>query len=1511
MWSSVILLLDGVPGGFVVVRSPVTPVGPINWLVHVPEPGGMNIGAGAGRKRSDCNEHNGTNTPGEEVEFGFLEAHELVAAQCTRGVATRHRTNMRWCGEGFRAIYGDVTGTLTETAWKCKLSSAEEPLLPFNSVVFKNPFSRRFCTGLLLISLCISVTTARGEAMLELFQLTWPQITQKMPEIAEAGYDSLWLPNPAKGNSGGYSVGYDVFDPFDLGSSNQQGTVATMYGTQAQLIQMVQMAHRFGIRVYFDNVMNHRSSTVPGYPGSGTATNYYPGLIPQDFHLQTVSSGYNNWPSIGDPYWCTTEVVENQPLLGLCDLANEPGTVNFNFGNNVGNTITKPSFVRFPNRPDLYMDTNGPFLGAGTGTGWPSPANGYGPVNGWRPFDGHGQPVPEDASTYLCRAVAWTLYMTGCDGFRLDAVKHTPVNFFGNESGQTNDPAFGGYTGAIQAMYDYVHGYGSNVIANGYIETDGNRNSLFNTEAPRNDAMIFGEYEPGALDAGEDFYDYLNSGMRLLNQPLYLHMNNVFQNNETMSGMDQRDFIPSSSDSGNCDGNGNFSGAQAVNFPQTQDGGSCCPAKEGMENAYFFMHEGLPLVYSDGFNHNTSGGTPIESFANYLGEFGDNTMPDIMYLHNQLARGGTTSRWSDQNIVAFERYDYREGNASEPQTQVVSLLVMNDKTGDPADISFDDGVSRVSDGYYLNPSYTTSTNVSNSRGLGLAVSFAPGSVLVQLASSSPTGGRAYQKLLVHGATSSLSTAQSTANAADPTQRLIYVGGQTITTGGGAIELNIPTDSWVIYAYQWPEPSRANPSTNSIVLQQGGHDVPHITVYRTDGPDGDPNYNPLFPFKMRGGVDSFGNVITGANVSKLTYAIDVPVVTNGNFDILVRSDASCSNTLVKLDGGIDLNCQMGLGPTNDSAGLAPTNFLDLRDNPPGYADDVFLGYEQTAFEFRNGPEKFAARNIASNNIVALGAETYSYTVGGGSNEITGDGYGDGITNETAAWVYHDPLATNTALSPNNSATQRVPLSPVAGQPVTIYVQVGYRLQINTCFIYYTTDGSDPEGAFGIGKATTQVVQGFFLNHDSVQSNIDWWSATIPAQPNGTRVNYKIGLFYGGSAGYTSISPISDAEPQGSKYYGLNQAAITNFNPTTAVVWLHNDLNPANTVTGLQSGYHIVRARTFLPRPGMSSSYNTILQTFYYDGALPSGVIAQPSANGNTLTNQSFTIVIQTDSTATEADVNIQDSNPNNDDIVTGEANGNGNDDNGNPIFVAATPATPASTNYAQEFHFNYVNVPTNGAATVTVRLKEVTSSLFSNRFTTLTCTINTVAPSQVVEISNPESDGTVLTVGNGGSFPLQTCFTSTLDTNNINLFSIYINGVFQPRRAANEAPLYLFGGTACGTGMHMLTFEWTPTTIGTNQLQVVYTNGVTLSDTRTVIVAPPLVISGWNSSSQLLSWSSAPGVNYVVLATTNLSIPFQPISTVIPAQGTSSVFFDNFTSAPPQKFYQVEEVTNSP
>ncbi len=690
---------------------------------------------------------------------------------------------------------------------------------------------------------------ARGEAMLELFNVRWADLTVKMPELAEAGYDALWVPNPAKGNSGGYSIGYDQFDPFDLGSINQAGTIATHWGTQAELLQMVATAHRFGIRIYFDNVMNHRSSVVPGF-NSSTPTNYYPGLIPQDFHLQTVGTNYQNWAQVSD--FCNQIEVQNQPLLGLVDLAQEPGSLNYNFGASLGSTIVKPVFIRQPANPDYYMNTNGASLGGS-----------------WHPFTGtNGQPVAEDVGAYFNRAAMWTLYTTKCDGFRLDAVKHVPSAFFGANTGGntfTDDPSFSGYTGGIQAMYDYTHGYGSNATGNGYIETDGNRNSLFNTEAPRNDAMIFGEH----VAPVPDFQQYLNAGMRLINQPLYTQLNSALSGNAGFYGMDGRDYAPPAefpcgSTSYPC-----YSAALSVMLPQTQDTDSCCPVHQELQDVYYFMHEGLPMIYADGFNHSGPPDYfPIVSYANFLGQFGDNKMPDVMYLHNQLARGGTSSRWSDQNIIAFERYDYREGSSARPQDQTVVLFAMNDNFGFPGDTAFDDGVNRASDGYY------GAVAVSNSRNLGLCVGFPPGSVLAQLASTSPGQDRTYSKLLVHIATNSLAGAQATANDPVPQNRAIYIGGQTIPSGGGAVELSIPSGGWVMYGYQWPEASRANAATNAIILRQGGVEARRITVLRQDGTNGDPNFNPLYPFKLAGRVDEFGNVMAGANISNLTYALDI-------------------------------------------------------------------------------------------------------------------------------------------------------------------------------------------------------------------------------------------------------------------------------------------------------------------------------------------------------------------------------------------------------------------------------------------------------------------------------------------------------------------------------------------------------------------------------------------------------------------------------------------------------------
>jgi len=165
------------------------------------------------------------------------------------------------------------------------------------------------------------------------------------------------------------------------------------------------------------------------------------------------------------------------------------------------------------------------------------------------------------------------------------------------------------------------------------------------------------------------------------------------------------------------------------------------------------------------------------------------------------------------------------------------------------------------------------------------------------------------------------------------------------------------------------------------------------------------------------------------------------------------------------------------------------------------------------------------------------------------------------------------------------------STLTAVPVDLWVKAGYQNQINRCFIYYTTDGSNPEGAYGIGQGTTRTVQCSFAGDDQQDGTIDWWKGTIPAQPINTTVKYKIALFKNNAG---TIADYAD-----SKHYALTQFAVTNWNPATATVWLHNNLNTNDVTTGLSEGFHILRARAFLPRSNKASVFNTFLQTFYYD------------------------------------------------------------------------------------------------------------------------------------------------------------------------------------------------------------------------------------------------------------------------------------------------------------------------
>lgn len=58
--------------------------------------------------------------------------------------------------------------------------------------------------------------------------------------------------------AGQNSVGYDVYDLYDLGEFDQKGGRRTKYGTKEELMEAVKKAHENGIVTYVDAVLNHR-----------------------------------------------------------------------------------------------------------------------------------------------------------------------------------------------------------------------------------------------------------------------------------------------------------------------------------------------------------------------------------------------------------------------------------------------------------------------------------------------------------------------------------------------------------------------------------------------------------------------------------------------------------------------------------------------------------------------------------------------------------------------------------------------------------------------------------------------------------------------------------------------------------------------------------------------------------------------------------------------------------------------------------------------------------------------------------------------------------------------------------------------------------------------------------------------------------------------------------------------------------------------------------------------------
>lgn len=77
--------------------------------------------------------------------------------------------------------------------------------------------------------------------------------------LEDLGIDYVWFPPAYKAAGGGYSVGYDPYDLFDLGEFDQKGTTPTKYGTKEQYLNAIKALKDKNIKTIVDIVLNHKA----------------------------------------------------------------------------------------------------------------------------------------------------------------------------------------------------------------------------------------------------------------------------------------------------------------------------------------------------------------------------------------------------------------------------------------------------------------------------------------------------------------------------------------------------------------------------------------------------------------------------------------------------------------------------------------------------------------------------------------------------------------------------------------------------------------------------------------------------------------------------------------------------------------------------------------------------------------------------------------------------------------------------------------------------------------------------------------------------------------------------------------------------------------------------------------------------------------------------------------------------------------------------------------------------
>ncbi|MFC3159431.1 alpha-amylase family glycosyl hydrolase [Chryseobacterium arachidis] len=87
----------------------------------------------------------------------------------------------------------------------------------------------------------------------------WKEAQNQADYLSELGITSVWFPPAYKGTNGGYSIGYDAYDLFDLGEFDQKGSIPTKYGTKDDYTHAIKALKDKNIQVIVDIVLGHKA----------------------------------------------------------------------------------------------------------------------------------------------------------------------------------------------------------------------------------------------------------------------------------------------------------------------------------------------------------------------------------------------------------------------------------------------------------------------------------------------------------------------------------------------------------------------------------------------------------------------------------------------------------------------------------------------------------------------------------------------------------------------------------------------------------------------------------------------------------------------------------------------------------------------------------------------------------------------------------------------------------------------------------------------------------------------------------------------------------------------------------------------------------------------------------------------------------------------------------------------------------------------------------------------------